>query len=186
MTIVELLLIAVGLSMDAFAVAVSKGLSVKRVEPKQALITGLWFGGFQALMPLVGYLLGVSFADIVQNIDHWIAFLLLGAIGVSMIRESLKGECERATNDFGVKTMLPLAVATSIDAMAVGVSFAFLGNDISLSVVIIGITTLLLSILGLYIGRHFGCRYKSKAELLGGVILVLMGVKILVEHTLIC
>ncbi len=182
MSFLELFIIAVGLSMDAFAVAIGKGLSVRQIEAKQSLKVGLWFGGFQALMPIIGYLFGASFATVVQSLDHWIAFVLLGFIGAGMIRESRHTECERGSDDFSARAMFPLAVATSIDALAVGVSFAFLQSNITLAAALIGITTFTLSVAGVYIGNNFGCRYKSKAELFGGAVLVLMGVKILVEH----
>lgn len=184
MGIAEIIIIAVGLAMDAFAVSIGKGLSVKRVEPRHSMSVGLWFGGFQALMPLVGYFLGISFASFVSSIDHWIAFVLLGVIGANMIREA-KGdecECEGANADFSPRQMLLLAIATSIDALAVGVSLAFLGVDIWTTVAVIGVVTMLLSMMGLRIGNIFGCRFKSKAELLGGCVLILMGSKILVEH----
>ena len=184
MGIAEIIIIAVGLAMDAFAVSIGKGLSVKRVEPRHSMSVGLWFGGFQALMPLVGYFLGISFASFVSSIDHWIAFVLLGVIGANMIREA-KGdecECEGANADFSARQMLLLAIATSIDALAVGVSLAFLGVDIWTTVAVIGVVTMLLSMMGLRIGNIFGCRFKSKAELLGGCVLILMGSKILVEH----
>ena len=185
MGIAEIIIISVGLAMDAFAVSIGKGLSVKRVEPRHSMSVGLWFGGFQALMPLVGYFLGISFASFVSNVDHWIAFVLLGVIGVNMIREA-KGddcdECEDANADFSARQMLLLAIATSIDALAVGVSLAFLGADIWTTVAVIGVVTMLLSMVGLRIGNIFGCRYKSKAELLGGCVLILMGSKILLEH----
>ena len=184
MGIAEIIIIAVGLAMDAFAVSIGKGLSVKRVEPRHSMSVGLWFGGFQALMPLVGYFLGISFASFVSSIDHWIAFVLLGVIGANMIREA-KGdecECEGANADFSPRQMLLLAIATSIDALAVGVSLAFLGADIWTTVAVIGVVTMLLSMMGLRIGNIFGCRFKSKAELLGGCVLILMGSKILVEH----
>ena len=171
--------------MDAFAVSIGKGLSVRRIEPRHTMSVGLWFGGFQALMPLIGYFLGVSFASLVQNIDHWIAFILLGIIGVNMIREATakdECECEKATSDFSSRKMLLLAIATSIDALAVGVSFAFLGVNIWQAVVMIGVITMILSMIGLRIGNIFGCRYKSKAELFGGCVLLLMGCKILIEH----
>ena len=180
---IELLIIAVALSMDAFAVAIAKGLSVPRIMPRHAICVGSWFGGFQALMPLLGYYLGVTFSRFVSSIDHWIAFLLLGLIGFNMIKESLSGEKVTPDPDFSVKTMFLMAVATSIDALAVGVSFALLSVEIWSAVVIIGITTFILSIVGLKIGNIFGCRYKSKAEFLGGAILLALGVKILVEHT---
>ena len=179
----ELIIIAIGVSMDAFAVSICKGLSVRSLQPKHACLTALWFGGFQAMMPLIGYFLGVSFADFVSSVDHWIAFVLLGLIGGNMIKESFsKDECEYSP-DFSFKTMLSLAVATSIDALAIGVSFAFLRVNIWTSVLIIGLTTGAFSALGVCIGKFFGCRYKSKAEFTGGFILVAMGLKILLEHT---
>ena len=184
MSIAEIFFIAVGLSMDAFAVAIGKGLSVKKVMPRQALITGLWFGGFQALMPVIGYFLGVSFAGFVESVDHWIAFVLLGIIGFNMIHESLSKSCEKSSADFSAKAMFPLAVATSIDALAVGISLAFLNENIVTAATTIGITTLILSAIGIYIGNAFGCKYKSKAEFLGGAVLILIGIKILVEHTI--
>lgn len=171
--------------MDAFAVSIGKGLSVQRIEPRHTMSVGLWFGGFQALMPLVGYFLGVSFASFVQNIDHWIAFILLGIIGVNMIREAASNdecECHDSNSDFSFRKMLLLAIATSIDALAVGVSFAFLGVNIWQAVVMIGVITMIISMIGLRIGNIFGCRYKSKAEIFGGCILLLMGCKILIEH----
>lgn len=179
----ELFIIAVGVSMDAFTVSICKGLSVRTLQPKHSAATALWFGGFQALMPLIGYFLGISFADFVANVDHWIAFVLLGIIGSNMIKESFsKDECEYSP-DFSAKAMFPLAVATSIDALAIGVSFAFLQVNIWKAVLFIGLTTGLFSAMGVWIGKWFGCRYKSKAEFAGGFILVAMGVKILIEHT---
>lgn len=183
MGLAELLVIAVGVSMDAFAVSVCKGLSVRALKPKHSVLTALWFGGFQALMPLIGYFLGVSFADFVSDVDHWIAFILLGIIGSNMIKESFSGDHEDVNPDFSVNAMFPLAVATSIDALAIGVSFAFLRVDIWEAVILIGVTTGLFSALGVYIGKWFGNRYKSKAEFAGGLILIAMGIKILVEHT---
>lgn len=182
MGFVELLIIAVGVSMDAFAVSVCKGLSVRVLRPRHAAAVAMWFGGFQALMPLVGYLMGVSFADLVSNFDHWIAFLLLALIGGKMIKESLEDEGFEVNPDFTFKTMLMLAIATSIDALAVGVSFAFLRVDVWTAVLFIGVTTAAFSCAGVVIGNRFGARYKSKAELAGGVILVLIGLKILIEH----
>ncbi len=182
----ELIIIAIGVSMDAFAVSICKGLSVRSLQPKHACLTALWFGGFQALMPLIGYFLGVSFADFVSSVDHWIAFVLLGIIGGNMIKESFsKDECEY-TPDFSFRTMLSLAVATSIDALAIGVSFAFLRVNIWTSVLIIGLTTGAFSAVGVVVGKWFGCRYKSKAEFAGGFILVAMGLKILLEHACFC
>ena len=171
--------------MDAFAVSICKGLSVQKVRPKHVALTGLWFGGFQALMPLVGYFLGMGFADFVASVDHWIAFILLGIIGGNMIKESCSKEEECCAPDFSVKTMFAMAVATSIDALAIGVSFAFLKVDIWWPIAMIGITTGLFSAGGVYIGNAFGCRFKSKAELVGGAILCIMGVKILIEHTML-
>ena len=182
----ELLLLAVGLSMDAFAVSICKGLAMKKATPVGMATVGGWFGGFQALMPLAGYFLGVSFADFVSDVDHWIAFILLGIIGGNMIKESLgKEECCSVNPDFSFRTMLPMAVATSIDALAIGVSFAFLKVNIWSAVAVIGVTTALFSGAGVYIGNIFGNRYKSKAEFAGGFILIAMGLKILLEHTVL-
>lgn len=184
MGLVELFLIAVGLSMDAFAVSVCKGLAMKRCTVRKGILVGLYFGGFQALMPLLGYVLGVQFKEVITSIDHWIAFLLLGLIGANMVREALGGcgECEEGDDALDIRTMLGLAVATSIDALAVGVTFAFLKVDIVPAVSFIGGITFTLSVAGVKIGNIFGTRYKSKAELAGGVILIFMGFKILLEH----
>ena len=183
MTLWELFIIAVGLSMDAFAVSVCKGLSVGQVRPRHALTCGGYFGLFQAGMPLLGWLLGVRFQSIIVSIDHWIAFALLGLIGLNMIRESREDEEDECTDcRFSFSAMLPLAVATSIDALAVGVTFAFLSVNIGPAVAFIGATTFALSALGTWVGGVFGTRFKSKAEFLGGLILVLMGGKILLEH----
>ena len=181
MGIGELLLIAVGLSMDAFAVSVCKGLSVKRLQWRHALLAGLYFGGFQFLMPVLGWLLGSRFEHLITSVDHWIAFILLSLIGFGMIRESFD-ETEELDDDFGVRTMLTMAVATSIDALAVGITFAFLAVDILPAAGLIGVTTFLLSALGIAVGGRFGERYRSKAELAGGLILILIGLKILLEH----
>ncbi len=181
MKLLELLFIAIGLSMDAFAVSICKGLSLKKVKFKQMAICGVYFGGFQALMPLIGYILGIGFQSFVQSIDHWIAFVLLGIIGFNMIRESL-GDDENINSNLDFKTMLPLAIATSIDALAVGITFAFLKVNILLSILIIGITTFVFSVVGVKIGHIFGEKYKNKAELMGGIILILIGLKILLEH----
>lgn len=184
MSLLELLLVAVGLSMDAFSVAICKGLALRRVTPGRAAIVGLWFGGFQALMPALGYFLGDRFASAISRYDHWIILVLLCLIGGNMIREALdKSEAEEETDpglDF--KSMLLLAIATSIDALAVGVTFAFLSVSILPSAALIGLTTFLLSALGICIGHAFGSRFKSGAELTGGVILILIGLKILLEH----
>lgn len=182
MSLAELFVIAVGLSMDAFAVSICKGLSVRRAEPKHMLCVGLYFGGFQALMPLIGYLLGTRFASLIESVDHWIAFALLALIGGNMVREALSREEEALDASFSVKTMLPLAVATSIDALATGVTFAFLKVQIVPAVTFIGCTTFVLSAAGLKVGNVFGARYKARAELFGGVVLILMGLKILLEH----
>lgn len=183
MDILELLLIAVGLSMDAFAVSICKGLSVQRLKPRHYLLTGAWFGGFQALMPSIGFLLGSAFDQYISAFDHWIAFVLLAFIGGNMVRESLSGDEECHDDSFGLRTMFLLAVATSIDALAVGVTFALLPDVHILSAVsLIGAATFLLSALGLKVGNVFGLRYKARAELAGGVILILMGLKILLEH----
>ena len=181
----EILLLAVGVSMDAFAVSIGKGLSVKKVTAREVLTVGLWFGGFQALMPVIGYYLGMSFADLVEKVDHWIAFGLLLLIGGNMIREAVKdgeGEHDHTDSSFGFKSMLLLAIATSIDALAVGVSFAFLQAPLWSSVAVIGVTTFMFSAVGLLIGKKVGCRFHQGAEIFGGVILILIGLKILVEH----
>ena len=176
----ELLLIAVGLSMDAFAVSICKGLSLKNLKKRHAALVGLYFGGFQFLMPVLGWALGYRFERVIVSVDHWIAFGLLTVIGVSMIREAR--HADELDDDLGFKTMLLLALATSIDALAVGVTFAFLQVRILPAASLIGVTTFLLSIVGVYIGHLFGLRYKAKAEIAGGVILIFIGVKILLEH----
>ena len=181
MSIVELFVIAVGLSMDAFAVSVCKGLSTQRLRAQHCVICGLYFGGFQGLMPLVGWLLGVRFQNAITSVDHWVAFVLLVLIGGNMVKES-RGACEALDASFAVRAMLPLAVATSIDALAVGVTFAFLGVDILPAVCFIGCTTFVLSAVGVKAGSAFGARFQSRAELFGGVVLIAMGVKILLEH----
>ena len=182
MSYLELFAIAVGLSMDAFAVSICKGLSVRRLRPRHNLICGLYFGGFQALMPVIGWLLGRQFESLIKSVDHWIAFALLVLIGANMIREAVKSEEENLNDSFSPKTMLPLAVATSIDALAVGVTFAFLDVEIVPAVSMIGATTFILSAIGVKIGNVFGTKYKSKAELVGGIVLIAMGIKILIEH----
>lgn len=182
MSLLTLFITAVGLSMDAFAVSICKGLAMKKLSMKKALVIGLWFGGFQALMPTIGYLLGTRFESYVTGIDHWIAFVLLALIGANMIKEALSVEAEEADDSIGVKIMFLLAVATSIDALAVGVTYAFLQVRIIPAVTFIGVTTFVLSIAGVKIGNVFGLKYKAKAEIAGGVILILMGLKILVEH----
>ena len=183
MTFFELFLIGIGLSMDAFAVSVCKGLSMQRIDKKYTLYIGLFFGGFQALMPLLGYFLGSRFAGSIERFDHWIAFLLLAFIGCNMIRESREEVKEEQTfAGVNFKELIVLAIATSIDALAVGVTFAFLQVKIVPAVTIIGCTTFALSLAGVYAGNVFGARYKSRAELTGGVILILIGLKILLEH----
>lgn len=181
MGFIEIVIIGVGLAMDAFAVSICKGLSTRKLEVKHALICGGYFGFFQAIMPLIGYILGVQFKDKIESIDHWIAFVLLVLIGLNMIKEAF-GEEECCDPDFSFKAMLPLAVATSIDALAIGVTFAFLNVNILYAIIIIGTTTLIISMIGVKIGHVFGSRYKSKAEIAGGIILILMGIKILLEH----
>lgn len=183
MSFLDIFLIGVALSMDAFAVSVCKGLSVKKAGVKHVLTVGVYFGGFQTLMPMLGFLLGYKFESFITNIDHWIAFVLLAIIGGNMIREALgKDEDDKENDDFSFRAMLPLAVATSIDALAVGISFAFLGVDIVTAALLIGATTFVLSGAGIFVGNIFGSKYKSKAELAGGIVLILIGAKILLEH----
>ena len=178
-----LFLLAVGLSMDAFAVSVCKGLAMDKVTVGKACLVGLWFGGFQALMPLVGYFLGQQFAGAIQSFDHWVAFGLLGLIGMNMIKEALSEDEEKVNDDLSVKTMFLLAVATSIDALAVGISLSLTGQvQIYTAIALIGATTFLLSAVGVKIGAVFGSRFEKKAEMAGGVILIFLGVKILLEH----
>ena len=182
MGMIELFILAVGLSMDAFAVSVCKGLAMKKAPAKAMVLCGAWFGGFQALMPLIGFFLGTLFIDAISAIDHWIAFALLALIGINMLREALgKDEGEQTDADLSVRTMFLMAVATSIDALAVGISLAGVGN-IYLAVLLIGATTFALSAVGVKVGSVFGSKYEKKAEIVGGVILILLGVKILLEH----
>ena len=182
MGVIELLVLALGLSMDAFAVSICKGLSVPKLQAKHCLICGVYFGGFQALMPLIGWALGIRFQSMITNIDHWIAFVLLAVIGANMIKESFSKEEECPDASFGFKTMLTLAVATSIDALAVGVTFAFLDVSIVPAVLLIGATTFVCSAVAVKIGNVFGNRFQSKAEFLGGLVLIAIGLKILIEH----
>ena len=182
MDLLSLFLIAVGLSMDAFAVSVCKGLATPKYKLKYSLICGAWFGGFQAPMPAVGYLLGVNFKKYITAIDHWIAFVLLALIGFNMIREALKNDDEGADPSFTAKSMSLLAVATSIDALAIGITFAFLDVNIVAAVLFIGVCTFVISAAGVKIGSAFGTRFKSKAEIAGGAILIILGLRILVEH----
>ena len=182
MDIVSLFILAVGLAMDAFAVSICKGLAMRKATIGKAAIVGLWFGGFQALMPTLGYLLGTQFRQQITAVDHWIAFVLLAVIGANMIKEACSGDCEEENDSLDIKTMFLLAVATSIDALAVGITFAFLNVRLLSAVSFIGVTTFALSAIGVKIGNVFGTRYKAKAELAGGVILILLGLKILLEH----
>lgn len=185
MGISEIILLAISLSMDAFAVALCKGLALKKIDIKSCLIVGCWFGSFQGLMPLVGYLLGSTFADNITSIDHWIAFILLAIIGANMIKEALSKEEECVNCSLGAKAMLGMAIATSIDALAVGVSFAFTDFEpdwfVYVAFVMIGVITMTLSAIGVKIGNIFGTKYKSKAEFAGGAVLILLGLKILLE-----
>lgn len=182
MGLFDLLATAIALSMDAFAVAIGKGLSVRRARLRHGLITGAYFGGFQALMPLLGFLLASSFASYIRRYDHWIAFVLLALIGANMLREALSKEEPPVNDSFGIRAMLPMAIATSIDALATGVTFAMTDTDIWLAIAIVGVTTFAFSAAGVKIGNVFGSKYRAKAEFIGGVILILMGIKILVEH----
>ena len=181
MSLIELFLTAVGLSMDAFAVSVCKGLSMRKLNVRHAVIIGLYFGGFQALMPIMGYLMGISFQEALNAYDHWAAFILLAIIGGNMIREALNPEEENCGDSVAFREMLPLAIATSIDALAVGVTFAVLRVHILPAVSFIGVVTFCLSIVGVKVGNVFGVRYKSKAEIAGGAILIMIGAKILLE-----
>ena len=182
MTFLELFLIAIGLSMDAFSVSICKGLTTKKFSWPMALICGLWFGGFQVLMPIIGYYLGAQFQEMIEAYDHWIAFGLLSLIGANMIREAVWGKEEEQDGSLGFKTMFLLAIATSIDALAVGVSFACIQVKLWSSVVVIGITTFLFSVLGVKIGNVFGSKYERSAGIIGGIILIIIGLKILLEH----
>ena len=182
MSFIELFLIGVGLSMDAFAAAICQGLFMTRIKWGHALTVGLYFGGFQALMPFIGYLLGAEFEKYINAVASWIAFVLLAVIGADMIKDSFSKEEECPDASFGFKTMLTLAVATSIDALAVGITFAFLGVNIVSAISIIGCTTFCISVAGVAVGCWFGARYKKRAEITGGAILVLLGIKILLEH----
>lgn len=183
MEIGELIVLSLGLGMDAFAVSICKGLSMKKMNWKKALIIGLYFGGFQAIMPVLGYSLSKGFENFVTSIDHWIAFILLSIIGGKMVKEAFSQEnSENCNEDVGFKTMIVLAIATSIDALAVGITFAFLNVNLILAIALIGSITFFLSVIGTKVGNVFGDRYENKAELLGGVILIFLGIKILLEH----
>lgn len=182
MNLITILSLAIALSMDAFSVSICKGLITKKFSLKTAVVCGLWFGGFQALMPLIGYYLGVQFESLITSIDHWIAFGLLFLIGANMIREAFSEEDDKNSSGNDVKTMFLLAVATSIDALAVGVTFAFLQVEIWKSILIIGVTTFIFSFVGVVIGNFFGAKYSKPASIIGGIILILIGTKILLKH----
>ena len=182
MKFLEIFLIGIGLAMDAFAVSICKGLSMKKINYKKTIIIALYFGIFQAIMPVIGYFLGTTFESLVTQIDHWIAFILLGIIGINMIKEAFSKESENCNDKVDFKTMILLAIATSIDALAVGITFAFLKTEILSAVTMIGIITFILSLIGVNIGNKFGDKHEKNAEILGGIILILMGIKILIEH----
>lgn len=182
MSLIEIILISIGLGMDAFAVAICKGLAMKKMNWKKAIIIAIYFGTFQAIMPFVGYMLGIRFEKAIEEIDHWIALILLSAIGINMIKEGIKKEKENIDDDIRFKKMIVLAIATSIDALAVGVTFAFLRVKIITPLISIGAITFIMSFIGVKIGNYFKDKFKEKAEILGGIILIMMGVKILIEH----
>jgi putative Mn2+ efflux pump MntP len=190
MGILEMFVIGIGLAMDAFAVSICKGLGTVKLKIKHMIIAGLWFGGFQALMPAIGYFIGSAFSGFVKSIDHWVAFILLSIIGANMLKEAYDKDdeaednccCQEKKEDYGFRTMIILAIATSIDALAVGVTMAFLETNIVYALFIIGITTFIIAAIGIKIGNIFGSKYMSKAEFAGGIILILIGVKILIEH----
>lgn len=187
MGFVELFLIGVGLSMDAFAVSICKGLGMKRLNMEQALVIGLFFGDFQALMPLIGWALGTQLADFITPIDHWIAFILLALIGGKMLFDAFREDDEEEAGEpkdtrLDLKELLMLAIATSIDALAVGITFAFLGVNIVVAIAVIGVTTFALSVVGVAVGHVFGARYEKGATIAGGIVLILIGCKILLEH----
>lgn len=182
MGILGIIIIAIGLAMDAFAVSICKGLSMKKMSWKKGLIIGGYFGFFQGFMPLIGYLLGVGFQSKVEAVDHWLALILLAIIGIDMIKDAFSKDIEEKNDSVDFKEMIVLAIATSIDALAVGITMAFLDVNIILAILLIGIITFVISVIGVKIGNIFGDKYEKKAELAGGIILVLMGIKILVEH----
>ena len=182
MTILEIILLSIGLAMDAFAVSICKGLSMKKMNWKKACIIGLYFGGFQAIMPVIGYFLGSAFETFITNVDHWVAFILLGIIGAKMIKDAFSTECDNFNDDVKAKTMVILAIATSIDALAIGITFAFLNVNLIMSVTLIGVITFILSVIGTKIGNRFGNKYEKTAEIIGGCILIFLGTKILLEH----
>jgi len=180
--VIELIILSIGLAMDAFAVAVCKGLSIPKMNWNKACIIGAYFGIFQSLMPFVGYLLGINFQEQIVSVDHWVAFILLGIIGLNMIKEAVSKETEKANDSIKFKDMIILAIATSIDALVVGITFAFLKVNVGLAISLIGVITFGISVIGVKIGNAFGCKYEKKAELAGGLILILLGIKILLEH----
>ncbi|PWM80098.1 MAG: hypothetical protein DBY41_06350 [Clostridium sp.] len=179
---IEILLISIGLAMDAFAVSVCKGLAMKKMSWKKAIIIGLYFGIFQAVMPVIGYFLGTTFERFITNVDHWVAFILLVGIGINMVKEAFDKESENRNDNVDMKTMLVLSIATSIDALAIGITFACLKIHIVMPVITIGLITFIISVIGVKIGNQFGDKYGKKAEIMGGVILILLGIKILLEH----
>ena len=179
---IEILLISIGLAMDAFAVSVCKGLAMKKMSWKKAIIIGLYFGIFQAVMPVIGYFLGTTFERFITYVDHWVAFILLVGIGINMVKEAFNKESENRNDNVDMKTMLVLSIATSIDALAIGITFACLKIHIVMPVITIGLITFIISVIGVKIGNRFGDKYEKKAEIMGGVILILLGIKILLEH----
>lgn len=185
MGIIELIILSIGLAMDALAVAICKGLSMAKMSWKKACIVGAYFGIFQAGMPLIGYLLGINFQSKITHIDHWIAFILLGIIGINMIKEAISNKEDKSNDSVKFKDMIILAIATSIDALAVGITFAFLNVDILIAITLIGVITFIISVVGVKIGNIFGDKYEKKAELAGGLILILLGLKILLEHLIV-
>ncbi len=182
MTFFEIIVISIGLAMDAFAVSICKGLYMKKINLKNIIIIALYFGIFQAIMPVIGYFFGAAFTDFVKNIDHWIAFILLTIIGKNMIKDSTDDELEKRNDKIDFKTMILLSIATSIDALAVGITFAFFKTNLTQSVLFIGLITFILSAIGVLIGNKFGDKFQNKAELIGGIILIIIGSKILLEH----
>ena len=179
---IEILLISIGLAMDAFAVSVCKGLAMKKMSWKKAIIIGLYFGIFQAVMPVIGYFLGTTFERFITYVDHWVAFILLVGIGINMVKEAFDKESENRNDNVDMKTMLVLSIATSIDALAIGITFACLKIHIVMPVITIGLITFIISVIGVKIGNRFGDKYEKKAEIMGGVILILLGIKIVLEH----
>ena len=182
MGIIELILLSIGLGMDAFAVSICKGISMKKMNWKKAIIIGLYFGIFQAVMPVIGYFLGTTFERFITYVDHWVAFILLVGIGINMVKEAFDKESENRNDNVDMKTMLVLSIATSIDALAIGITFACLKIHIVMPVITIGLITFIISVIGVKIGNQFGDKYGKKAEIMGGVILILLGIKILLEH----